>query len=174
VKSLKNLFNLHVLLATVCLSLVSYCWADKATNPVKIGVVKVTELESSTQFKKIQEKLDKEFSTRKDSFFAKRQDLQNKFDLFQRDKAILSDKERNAKDRELTKLEQEINHLGEALDTEAKSRYQEELMAFHKAVSEAVAKVAKKDGYDLILLDQVVLYNSMASDCTNQVIAMLR
>ena len=148
------------------------CIAAESNN-LKIGIINTKNLENCLYAKDIQKKLEKEFNPRGDKFQVKKQELQSKQELLQRDKAVLSEKERIAKERELTKLQQEAQHMFESLDTEFKSRQQEELIAFNKVVDNAVANLAKQEKYDLILPDQVVLYNTDALDCTDKIITAL-
>ena len=160
------------MLSFVLLSFHKTCFAAGGTV-LKIGIINTKNLENCLYAKDIQKKLEKEFNPRGDKFQIKKQELQSKRDLLQRDQAVLSEKERITKERELNKLQQEAQHMFESLDAEFKSRQQEELITFNKIVDNAVATLANKEKYDLILPDQVVLYSADVLDCTDQIITAL-
>ncbi len=160
--------NLGLILVSALLSMHNMCFA--AEGSLKIGIINTKNLENCLYAKHLQKNLEKEFTPRTDKFEVKKQELQSKQELFQRDKAVLSEKERMAKDRELTKLQQEVQHMFESLGSEFKSRQQEESVVFNKIIDDAVAHLAKQEKYDLILIDQVVLYNADFLDCTNKII----
>lgn len=142
-------------------------------HALKIGVINLKELENCLYAKEIRRKLEKEFNPRNDKFTAKQKELQNKGDLLERDRAVLSEKERISRDRELTKLQQEVQHMAESLDVEFKSRLQEELINFNKVVDDVVTKLAETEKYDLILLDQVVKFSKESLDCTAKIVSKL-
>ncbi len=146
---------------------------SSAVPSLKIGVVNTKDIENSLYGKEIYKKLEKEFNPRKDKFDEKQKELQSKGDLLQRDRAVLSDKERTSKEREVMKLQQEIQHLSETLDTEFKSRYQEELLAFNKIIDNVVTKIANREKYDLILPDRIVMFSNDHLDCTAKIVSEL-
>ena len=180
-KSLIKNISKALMLSIVFFSINKFCFATTVTPPTstsehvtfKIGVINTKELENCLYAKDIQKKLEKEFNPRKDTFEDKQKELQSKGGLLQRDRAILSEKERISKERELTKLQQETQHMLETLDAEFKSRRQEELIAFNKAVDDIVTKLAVNEKYDLILPDQVVMFSKEALDCTAKVVKEL-
>ncbi len=180
-KSLIKNISKALMLSIVFFSINKFCFATTVTPPnstsehvtFKIGVINTKELENCLYAKDIQKKLEKEFNPRKDTFEDKQKELQSKGGLLQRDRAILSEKERISKERELTKLQQETQHMLETLDAEFKSRRQEELIAFNKAVDDIVTKLAVNEKYDLILPDQVVMFSKEALDCTAKVVKEL-
>lgn len=174
-KKLIIIINKILVLTLVVLSYsqLSFAGPIENNNNFKIGIVNTKDLENCLYAKDIQKKLENEFNPRKDKFEAKQKELQSKGELLQRDRAILSEKERISKERELTKLQQETQHMLETLDAEFKSRRQEELVAFNKVVDNAVMKIAASEKYDLILPDQVVMFNNGSLDCTAKVVAEL-
>lgn len=150
------------------------CVAEPAAvNTLKIGIISIRDLENCLYAKEIRRKLEKEFSPKNDKLIAKQKELQNKADLLERDKAVLSDKERSSREIDVTKMQQEVQHMAESLEVETRARLQEELINFNKVVDEVINKLAETEKYDLILPDQVVKFNKDSMDCTTKVVTAL-
>ena len=177
---MKNLFkyNTKNLAYVLFLSLLFTCgWTEPTENhptgSLKIATIKSNSLENCLYFKDLTKKWEKEFKPRGEQLQIKQREFENKKDLFQRDRAILSEKEKISKERELTKLQQEIQHTYETLDTEVKSRQQEDLVNFNRFVEQVVSKFSKQQKYDLILNEQGFLYSNDSLDCTDKLILAL-
>lgn len=170
-----NIVNKFLMLIIIMLiSCGKVCCADQSVNStLKVGIIGIRDLENCLYAKEIRRKLEKEFSPKNDKLINKQKELQNKTNLLERDKAVLSDKERASRDMELTKLQQEVQHMAESLEVETRSRLQEELINFNKVVDEVINKLAETEKYDLILPDQVVKFNKDSMDCTAKVVAAL-
>jgi outer membrane protein len=175
-----NIYKQFIILCSMCglflasnVYNVSLAAVEQDSKTLKVGVIKAKNLENSLYFQDIHKKLEKEFSGRGDKLSSKRQELKSKIELFDRNKAIWSEKERVSKENELNKLDQEIQQTFEKLETDFKNRHQEELSSFNKSLDNVLKDFAKKENYNLILLDQVALYNDDNLDCTEQVVNIL-
>ena len=171
----KLLIKITKILLILSFSLLCFnqiCIAE-TNKALKIGVVNTKELENCLYIKDLQQRLEKEFTPRKNKFESMQKELQSKTEMLQRDKEVLSDKERISRERELTKLQQDIQHMLEGLDSDFKLRRQEELVTFNNQVEKVLSNLANQQKYDLILPDQVVMYSANLLDCTPKVVAEL-
>lgn len=146
---------------------------NKTNHNLKIAIVKNSSLENCLYFKDIKKKWEKEFNPKGEQLQTKQKDFESKKNLFQRDRAILSDKERLNKENELNKLQNDLQHTYENLDMEVKSKQKEDLTTFNKFIEQTVSVLAKQKQYDLILPDEAVLYYNNTLDCTDELIKAL-
>ena len=174
----KHIVNLIIISNCLLLNLGQLVSATTTNdnNPprnLKIAIVKNSSLENCLYFKDIKKKWEKEFNPKGEQLQVKQKEFESKKNLFQRDRAILSDKERLSKENELNKLQHDLQHTYENLDIEVKSKQKEDLTAFNKFIEQAVSNLATQNKYDLILPDEGVLYYTDALDYTDQLIKAL-
>jgi outer membrane protein len=90
-----------------------------------------------------------------------------------RDAAIMSDTQRQSRERELVGLKRDIKRAKEEFNDDLNLRRNEELGKLQKLVYDTIVALAKEQNYDAILGDSV-LYASDRVDLTDMVLARLR
>ena len=150
-------------------------FSSSAFAAIKVGIIDMQELFSkSPQTKAAEQKIVSEFKDREGSVLAKRKDLETKLEKYKTDQAILSGKEKLSAEREITKLRQDFQRLASEFEVDMRVRRSEELTAFDKIFKDAVAYVAKKERFDLILPSNMVIYSGDKIDVTDDVLKVLK
>ena len=126
----------------------------------KIGLVdSQLVMQDSIYGKNVRERMKKDFAAREDAIISKERDLRSKFEALERDRDVISEAERNKREKELTKLQQSLQTEGDAFQQDVMQRHEKEAAAFEKVLSEVLAKIAKEENLDLILQQRVTLYS---------------
>lgn len=142
---------------------------------LKVGVINPQKLFSdSPQAKKAEKSLENEFSARHQKVSSLRKDLETKANDYNRDKDVLSQKDRLEKEKELNRLRQDFQRMASELDVDIKVKRNEILSAFDKEFKEVVNDIAKKEKFDLILPHQIIIYNGSNIDITDKVLEVLK
>lgn len=140
----------------------------------KVGIVESKVLlEESPQAKAAQSRIEKEFKPRQESLAKRESQLKDKLESYERDKAVLSDKDRIAQEREISRLQQEFQRLGQELTFDVQSKQRDELEQFQKVMEQAVEKVAKSQNLNVVIPSHLAVYNSSSADVTKQVMKAL-
>lgn len=141
---------------------------------LKIGLVDMRVLgQESLYAKSVGERMRKEFSSREEAIVSKERDLKSRIEALERDKDVLSEAERTKIEKELGKMQQSLQAEGEAFQKDAMSRQEKENAAFEKVLSKVLADIAKEEKLDLILQQQVALYNGGKADYTYKALQAL-
>jgi len=169
VKYLNILLVLCVALAT------NVAFAETTTSTeLKIGLVDKQVLgQDSLYAKNVHERMKKEFSTRQDALVAKEKALMTKYEDLERNKDVISESERVKKERELAKMQQDLKEDSEAFQADVMQRQEKEGASFEKMVTEVLSEIAKEEKLDLILQQQVALFNGRKSDYTYKALQLL-
>jgi Skp family chaperone for outer membrane proteins len=160
---LKQVKCLNVWVALI-LVLASAC---AAATEFRIGLVDKQVLSQESLYaKNVHERMKKEFSARQDSLITKEKDLMTKYEALERDKDVIAESERIKREKELVKLQQKLKDESEAFQADVMARQEKESAAFEKLVTEVLAQIAKEEKLDLVLQQQVALFNGGKSDYT--------
>ncbi len=166
---MKLVKNINILFALGLLLISSCSYAD-----LKIGLVDKQVLGQDSLFAKdVHERMKKDFAARQEALMAKEKTLMSKYEALERDKDVLAEAERIKKEKELTKLQQTLKEEGEAFQNDIMQRQEKETAAFEKMVTEVLSDIAKSEKLDLILQQQVALYNGRKADYTYQALQAL-
>ena len=83
------------------------------SDGTKIGVVDLQKImQTSTQMKGIQEKLEKEFKPRRDKLVAMEEGLKKDMEKFKRDTAIMSQTQRKDLEKQIVVMQQQFEREG--------------------------------------------------------------
>jgi outer membrane protein len=118
-------------------------------------------------------KLEKEFKPRQDKLQATNKIIEDKHQALEKDKDILSEKDRVNKERELNKLQQEFQMMAKEAQDDFRLRNQEESDNLREILDKAVSDVAQRENYDLILPNEVTVYNKDRKTFTGLVLKEL-
>ena len=140
---------------------------------VKIGFVEIKKiLQNAPQTVKANKKLEKEFTKRTKQLKKTVKKIKQKEIAFQKDSMTMSDSDREKKVKDIQALKIDAQRTEREVREDIDLRRKEEIGNVQSLVNIAVEKVAKEQGYDLILY-QGVAYAGKKVDITNVVIKAL-
>jgi outer membrane protein len=144
-----------------------------ALAEVKIGFVEVQKiLKSAPQTIAANKKLEKEFTKRTAKLKKAVKQIKDKESAFRKDSMTMSESDRVKKQKEIQSLKIDAQRTEREVREDIDIRRREEIAKVQKQVNIAVEKVAKEQGYDLVLY-QGVAYAGKKVDITNIVIKAL-
>jgi outer membrane protein len=149
-------------------SIFSACaFADSA----KIGVVDLQKImQTSSQMKEIQQKLENEFKPRRDKLVAMEASLKVDMEKFKRDGAIMSATEKKNLEKKLIASQQQFERDGQQYQQELSTANNEAMEGLYAKVRAAISKVAKDDKYDIIVQKDAAPFSAEALDVTDKVV----
>lgn len=142
-------------------------FADSA----KIGVVDLQKImQTSSQMKDIQQKLEKEFKPRRDKLVAMEANLKSDMEKFKRDSAVLSATQKKDLEKKIIGMQQQFERDGQQYQQELSTANNEAMEGLYTKVRSAISKVAKDDKYDLIVQKDAAPFSVEALDVTDKVV----
>jgi outer membrane protein len=160
-KSVSSLFL--VLLFSLGLSSV---YAD----PAKMGVVDLQRImQTSTQMKAIQQKLEKEFQPRRNKLVAMEQNLKKDMEKFKREAAVMSMPQKKDTERKIVAAQQTFEREGQQYQQELSTAHNEAMEELYGKIRKAINKVAKDQQYDIILQKDATPFSVAKFEITDQV-----
>jgi outer membrane protein len=136
----------------------------------KIGVVDLQKImQTSTQMKVIQDKLEKEFKPRRDKLVAMEDGLKKDMEKFKRDSAILSATQRKDLEKKIVTTQQQFEREGQQYQQELSTAHNEAMEDFYNKIRAAIAKVAQTDSYDLVFQKDAAPFSVDKLDVTAKV-----
>ncbi|WP_434137139.1 OmpH family outer membrane protein [Photobacterium leiognathi] len=153
----------------------SSMYANAAEAAQKIGYVSTGQAMSElAQRYKVQDKLKKEFSGRVAQLRSIETKMKSKIDKMKRDGELMSSDQRQKLQRELAQLDSDYKLKAQALAEDQRRRGMEEEQKLVKKIRTAIDSVAKKNGYDVVLDAQAVLFANKKDDSSSKVIAAVK
>lgn len=141
---------------------------------LKIGVVNMREvMAKAPQRDAITAMLKKEFSARQDELRKLDKQIQDKVEKAQRDAPVLSAQQKIDIKRELEQLNADFRLKQKAFEEDLNRRDNEEGRKLYLKVTQAIEKIAKQSGYDVILARETVPYINDRADITKDVLTTL-
>ncbi|WP_415073311.1 OmpH family outer membrane protein [Legionella sp.] len=149
-------------------SVFSACaFADAA----KIGVVDLQKImQTSSQMKEIQQKLEKEFKPRRDKLVAMEATLKADMEKFKRDSAVMSTNDKKNLEKKIIAAQQQFERDGQQYQQELSTANNESMEGLYAKVRAAISKVAKEDKYDIIVQKDAAPFSADALDVTDKVV----
>ena len=168
---MRTTYSVPRLLATLLMLIALYglgvrvCRADE----YKIGVINTDRiLREAAPAKEAAKKLEQEFKARDADVTKREQELRDLASRLDRDRATLSEADRSARQRDIESRTREIERLRRQLAEDLKTRQFDEMSKIKERLDVVLTKMAKDQGYDLILQDG--LYVGRSVDITDTVI----
>jgi outer membrane protein len=136
----------------------------------KIGVVDLQKImQTSTQMKVIQEKLEKEFKPSRDKLVAMEEGLKKDMEKFKRDTTIMSQTQRKNLEKQIVSTQQQFEREGQQYQQELSTAHNEAMEEFYNKIRAAIAKVAQTDKYDLVFQKDAAPFSVDKLDVTAKV-----
>ena len=140
------------------------------SDGTKIGVVDLQKImQTSTQMKGIQEKLEKEFKPRRDKLVAMEEGLKKDMEKFKRDTAIMSQTQRKDLEKQIVATQQQFEREGQQYQQELSTAHNEAMEEFYNKIRAAIAKVAESEKYDLVFQKDAAPFSVDKLDVTVKV-----
>jgi outer membrane protein len=141
---------------------------------IKIGFVNVGRLiNESPQAESAMAALQEEFAPRQREVVALQTDFQERQAQVQRDLEVMGPEERRNAERDIRKEERELTRSQQEFTEDINLRRNEALAKLQRDLLREVQVFATRDGYDLVVSSDGVLYASPVIDITEQVLAGL-
>lgn len=141
----------------------------------KIGVVDLQKImQTSTQMKGIQEKLEKEFKPRRDKLVAMEDGLKKDMEKFKRDTAIMSQTQRKDLEKQIVSTQQQFEREGQQYQQELSTAHNEAMEEFYNKIRAAIAKVAESEKYDLVFQKDAAPFSVEKLDVTAKVMQEIK
>lgn len=142
-------------------------WAEGA----KIGVVDLQKImQTSSQMKVIQDKLEKEFKPRRDKLVLMEEGLKKDMEKFKRDSAVMNATQRKELEKKIVSTQQQFEREGQQYQQELSTAHNEAMEDFYNKIRAAIAKVAERDAYDLVFQKDAAPFSVDRLDVTDKVI----
>ena len=158
----------YIALITLVIFNINFAYAE-----VKIGFVEVQKiLKNAPQTVAANKQLEKEFTKRTAKLKKVVKKIKDKESAFRKNSMTMSDDERSKKQKEIQALKIDAQRTEREVREDIDLRRREEIAKVQAQVNVAVEKVAKEQGYDLVLY-QGVAYAGKKVDITDVVIKAL-
>jgi outer membrane protein len=138
----------------------------------KVGFVNTERiLRDSVPAKAAQTKIEAEFKKREEEIQRLGNSLRTAAQKFEKDAPILSESDRNKRQRELANIDADLQRKRRELQEDFNRRRNEEFATIIERANTAIKLIAEKDNYDMILQDAVTVNPRI--DITEKVIQAL-
>lgn len=145
--------------------------ANAFADAAKIGVVDLQKImQTSSQMKDIQQKLEKEFKPRRDKLVAMEASLKADMEKFKRDSAVMSATQKKDLEKKIISMQQQFERDGQQYQQELSTANNEAMEGLYSKVRSAIAKVAKDEKYDLIVQKDAAPFSADTLDVTDKVV----
>ncbi|PML79554.1 OmpH family outer membrane protein [Enterovibrio norvegicus] len=150
-------------------------YASAAEAAQKIGYVSTSSvIAQMAKQSNVSEKLRREFKDRIAEIERLEGKLKKGVDKLKRNGELMSDKERTKLQRELQSLDADYKLKVNNLKEDERKRSAEEQRKLIEKLQKAIASLAKKEGYDMILDRQAVLFASPKDDLSEKVLKAVK
>lgn len=151
-----------------------FCSTAVFADWAKIGVVDLQKImQTSSQMKTVQQKLETEFKPRRDKLVALEQKLKKDMEAFKRDLAVLSADQKKEKEKQIISAQQTFEREGQQYQQELSSAHNEAMEGLYTKIRATIAKIAETDKYDVIFQKDAAPFSVDKLDITSQVIKQL-
>lgn len=140
----------------------------------KIGVVDLQKImQTSSQMKAIQQKLEKDFKPRRDKLIAMEDGLKKDMEKFKRDSAILNQTQKKDMEKKIVAAQQSFEREGQQYQQELSTAHNEAMEELYGKIRKAINKVADTEKYDLVLQKDAAPFSTPKLDITESVIKQI-
>ncbi|TKI05896.1 molecular chaperone Skp [Martelella alba] len=141
----------------------------------KIAVVDVASVfQQLPQRAQVAQQLENEFKGRAASLQAQERDLQSKMQRLQRDGSTMKASDRNRLEKDVMAQREDFSNKAQAYEQDNRRRQAEERDKLISRIQDAVKVVASKQGYDIVLDKNAVVYAGGAKDITPDVLKQVK
>lgn len=148
--------------------------AVASADGAKIGIVDLQKImQTSTQMKSIQQKLEKDFKPRRDKLVAMEETLKQDMEKFKRDATIMSDSQKKDLEKKILAAQQTFEREGQQYQQELSTAHNEAMEELYGKIRKAITKIAETDKYDVVLQKDAAPFSSDKLDITDSVMKQI-
>ena len=164
--------SVRAMIVLTCLTLAVVFGNIANAQGSKIGFVNTERiLRDSAPAKAAQTKIEAEFKKREEEIQRLGNNLRSAAQKFEKDAPVLSESDRNRRQRELANIDADLQRKRRELQEDFNRRRNEEFATIIERANAAIKRIAEKDNYDMILQDAVTV--NPRADITDKVIQAL-
>lgn len=139
---------------------------------MKVGVVNTERIfREATPYKAAQTKIEQEFAKRQKDLESMAVKVKNMADKLDKDAAVLSESDRNKRQRELVEADKDFQRTQREFKEDLNQRRNEEMANVIDRTNRVIKQIAEAEKYDLVL--QEAVYISPRVDITDKVLKAL-
>jgi len=143
----------------------------QAAQALKVGVVDVQQvLNQSQRGQGLKQKLDQERSGRQKELDAKQNELAKLQAEFEKQAPVLSEPAKRERSENLQKKVRDVRRLAEDANRELEKRVREAEMDVTREIFVVIQEYGKDQGYSLVLERSSIIYSASAVDMTAEII----
>ncbi|MGY3570492.1 OmpH family outer membrane protein [Vibrio sp. SCSIO 43135] len=155
--------------------LTSSFFANAAEAAQKVGYINTAQVfQALPQREVVLQKMQEEFKDKAGELQAIQAEAQTKIEKLKRDGELLGPEEVEKLRIEIGQLDSKYKIKAQALEKASARREAEEKQKLFKVIQDAVAKVAEKEGYDMVVDAQALSYAKPEYNISEQVIKSLK
>lgn len=163
----------HVTGIFIALAL-SVCGLNAFADGAKIGVVDLQKImQTSSQMKGIQKKLEADFKPRRDKLVAMEEGLKQDMEKFKRDSAVMSAAQKKDLEKKIVTIQQNFEREGQQYQQELSTAHNEAMEDLYGKIRKAIAKIAETEKYDVVLQKDAAPFSSDKLDITESVVKQI-
>lgn len=145
-----------------------------SVDNAKIAVVDLQKImQTSSQMKGVQAKLEKEFKPRRDKLVAMEEGLKKDMEQFKRDAAVLSQAQKKEMEKKIVATQQTFEREGQRYQQELSTAHNEAMEDLYAKIRKAISKVAEAEKFDLVLQKDAAPFSITKLDVTDLVIKQI-
>ena len=144
-------------------------------DTMKIGVVDLQKImQTSSEMKTIQGKLEQEFKPRRDKLVGMEEGLKKDMEKFKRDRAVMSQSEREKLEKNIVETQKKFEQEGQQYQQELSKAHNDAMEEFYNKIRAAITKVAEKEKYELVLQKDAAPFSADKLDVTDKVMSQIK
>lgn len=155
---------------SLVLAVVLAGFAGNAMAEGRVGFVDVAQImERMPEAAAVREEIQEEFGREERALRGAHEELMTLQERYERDSAVMGDAERQELEAQIIERRQTLQREQRQLQQQLDERSSREMRRLQQIIGEAVAAIAREEGYELVVYDGVV-YASEAVDLTEAVL----
>ena len=144
--------------------------ATQAITTSNIAVVNVQQVfQQSPKIAELNKKLQSQFKGRQDKLVTAQKNLQDELDKFKKDSGTMNQKDKDALQKKIVDDQSTLAKDASSFQQDLAKEQGKIMKSVLGQLNEIISGIAKKNGYNLVLDSQAVIYAADSSDITKQV-----
>nr|WP_194687863.1 OmpH family outer membrane protein [Vibrio sp. S17_S38] len=149
--------------------------AQAAQAAQKIGYVNTAKVfQTVPQAQAVEQKLEKSSKDKRAELDKLKKQIDTKVEKLKRDAQLMSTNDVDNLRIDIQSMQAKLEVKGKSFQADINKMKQEEMQKINVKIQAAIDKVAKKDGYDIVLNGQALVYATPSADITDSVIKELK
>ncbi|MGO2508632.1 MAG: OmpH family outer membrane protein [Vibrio hibernica] len=149
--------------------------AHAAEAAQKIGYVNTAKVfQTVPQVQAVEQKLEKSSKDKRAELDKLKKQIDTKVEKLKRDAQLMSSNDVDNLRIDIQSMQAKLEVKGKSFQADINKMKQEEMKKINVKIQAAIDKVAKKDGYDIVLNGQALVYATPSADITDSVIKELK